>query len=137
MKNALTISVQHPDITMIRCEVNSEVIKHKLIKNNYYFFAPNNSQVNVYFEPWKIEPIVRFNHHMVNYALAEINQYDHMLEFTADIDYLKRYFANQIKYKKEFLNITNDNKSLLMDQFIGVEVDYSEIEQLIDKKLNE
>jgi len=135
MKNALTISVQHPDITMIRCEVNSEVVKHKLIKGNYYFSAPDNSQVNVYFEPWQIEPIIRFDHHMVNYALAEINQYDHMLEFKVNTDYLEYYFSNQIEYKKKFLNITNDNKSLLMDQFVGVEVDYREIEQLIDKKL--
>jgi len=137
MKNHLTISVQHPDITMFRCEVNGKTVKHKLIKDNYYFSAPDDSQVNVYFEPWKIEPIVRFNHHMVNYALAEINQYNHMLEFSVDVNYLERYFANQIKYKKEFLNITDDNKSLLMDQFVGVEVDYSEIEQLIDNKLNE
>ena len=137
MKNTLTISVQHPDITMFRCEVNSETVKHKLIKGNYYFLAPADSQVNVYFEPWKIEPVVRFNHHMVNYALAEIDQFDHMLEFRANINYLDRYFANQIEYKKKFLNITNDNKSLLMDQFVGVEVDYSEIEKLIDNKLNE
>jgi len=136
-RNYLIISVEHPSISMLRVEINGVVAKHKTIKGLHYFVANNNSKVEVFFEPWGIKPIVRFNHHLVNYALAKIDQYDHVISFIADITYLDDYFKKNIEFKEKFLCYDEKNYNLIKDQFVGIGVDYSKQEQEILKKFNQ
>lgn len=135
-RNYLIVSVEQPDISMIRIEIDGVVSKHKTIKGLHYFVANNNNRVEVFFEPWGIKPIVRFNHHLVNYALAGIDQYDHMISFVAKTDYLDDYFDKNIEFKEKFLLYDEKNFNLIKDQFVGVGVDYSAIEKEILEKFN-
>lgn len=135
-RNYLIISVEHFDISMLRVEINGVVTKHKTIKGIHYFIANDNSKVDVFFEPWCIKPIVRFNHHLVNYALAGIDQYDHMISFIAKTNYLDNYFNKNIEFKEKFLLYDEKNYNLIKDQFVGIGVDYSAIEKEILEKFN-
>jgi len=133
MSKKLIVSIACDDISMLRVEVNGRITKTKKIKNNYYFKAPHLSNIEVFFEPWSIKPLVRFNHHLVNYGLAEINQFDHKISFQCNVNYLDLYFINQIKAKKEYLKPLSKTN---IDRFVGFGIDYSDIEEEIMRKLN-
>ena len=111
------LSVYYP-FSMLRIELNDIPIKYKKYKNGYYVKLLQPCNIKIFFEPWKIQPLIRIDNHLLNYALAEIDCYDHMFEFNWDKDFYDRYFSNIIKFKLESRNITNID-SLDYDLFIG------------------
>ena len=134
MRNYLLVSVHHPSISMIRVEIDGKVVPCKKFFKNYYFKAHHAQNVKIFFEPWGISPIVRFNHHMVDYSLVHIDQYDHMLEFNCNVNYLEEYFLQIIEHKKNYFAVQNTDVTLI-DNFIGVDVVYSDLVEEINKKL--
>lgn len=62
-------------------------------------------KVQIMLNPYKIKPTVRIDDIMVNYGLAEITPWDHMLEFTLDADFFDRYFKNIIQSKGQYLKL--------------------------------
>lgn len=134
MRNYLLVSLEHPAITMLRVEIAGNVVKHKKFFNNYYFVAHHAQPVQIFFEPWGIKPIVRFNHHLVDYSLVNINQFDHMLEFTCNVNYQEEYFLKIIEHKKQYFALQNTDVNLV-DNFIGVDVKYTDLVEEITQKL--
>jgi hypothetical protein len=51
---------------------------------------------------------VRIDDIMVNYGLAKITPWDHMLEFELDSNFFDRYFANIVESKIQYLNLEKD-----------------------------
>lgn len=134
MRNYLVVSVQHPSISMLRIEIDGKVVSHKNFFGNYYFKAFHAQKVEIFFEPWGISPIIRFNHHMVDYSLVNINQYDHMLQFICNVNYHEEYFLQIINHKKEYFAVQETDTDLI-DNFIGVDVQYEDLVREIDQKL--
>jgi hypothetical protein len=86
-------------------------VDDRLITKSMYardhVFAVNHlpCHVKIRIQPYKIKPIVRIDDIMVNYGLAEITPWDHMLEFKLDMDFFDRYFANIVESKIKYLNL--------------------------------
>jgi hypothetical protein len=126
----ITVSVEHPSITMLRIEVNGKVIKPKAFSNIIYFRVVNNDNVEIFFEPWKICPLIRFGHHLVNYGVAKINQWDHKLDFIADINWANKYFEQIVQNKREHLGSTGN-----YDAYLGIDSFHWNIVKRIEDKL--
>ena len=67
---------------------------------------------------------------MVNYGLAKITPWDHMLEFALDVDFFDQYFTNIIESKRQYLDIGKDE----IHKKIGLE-DLSKLVDEIEGKL--
>jgi len=132
MNKYLTISIQHPDITMLRIEVDKQVIKPKHINNIYYFRVQDLNNVEVFFEPWCIQPLVRFGYHLVNYGMAGINQWNHKLDFVADLNWAEKYFEQIVYYKKQYIGQTDQLNS---DAYLGIDSFHWDIVEQIENKL--
>lgn len=134
MSKYITVSVEHPDITMLRIEVNSIVVKPKNFNGIAYFRVQHDDSVEIFFEPWCICPRIRFGHHLVNYGVAGINQWDHKLDFIADIAWDQKYFEQILVDKKQVIG-DSGNKDLNYDAYLGVDSFHWDIVERIYKKL--
>lgn len=134
MGKYITISIEHPDITMLRVEVNKKIIKTKHRLNANFFKAYHGDSVEIFFEPWKIQPLIRFNYALVNYGLAGINQWDHKVDFVVDLDFSDVYFKNIIDNKRRLIRET-DKDILNIDAYIGIDSYHWDIIEEIEKKI--
>ena len=86
--------------------VNDQLIQKSLDAKEHVFEVNElPCQVTIKINPYKVRPIVRIANIMVNYGLAEITPWDHMLEFKLDVDFFDKYFENIVKAKTEYLNL--------------------------------
>lgn len=90
------------------CEyiVNDKLITKSPYAQEHVFVVdqlPSHVKINI--QPFKIKPIVRIDGIMVNYGLAEITPWNHMLEFKLDVDFFNRYFAKIVDSKVKYLNL--------------------------------
>lgn len=106
---------------------NNNLIK-KSDKNFIHNFKIEKipAHIKIEIHPWKIQPIVRINNIMVNYGLAKITPWDHMLEFKIKENFEDEYFENIIKSKKEYLKIGSKEVMNIM----GLDQSYNDV---IDK----
>lgn len=93
------------------------------------------ANLKIYITPYKIQPLIRFDGHLVNYGLAKIKPWDHMLEFTVHKNYLDLYFKEIIEAKRQYVSTTGQNIPANMESYVGVNNKYPEliakIEELI------
>jgi len=116
------------------CEYFADEILVEKSKSSFThsFNVKNNScKVQIKINPWKIKPLVRFDGHLVNYGLAKITPWDHMLEFRLHEDHVQRYFESIIDAKKKYLSRTGQNIPENMESYVGVNNSYKEIVQKI------
>jgi len=128
------ISLSHT--TAFTCElfVDGTAVAMSKDKTQHSFSIerlPCSIQIKIW--PWKIRPHVRIDGHLVNYGLAGIKPWDHVLEFELHQDHEQRYFNNIIKAKREYLSRTGQNIPDNMESYVGVNNAYPEIiEQIKD-----
>ena len=72
---------------------------------------------------------MRFNDVLVNYGLANITPWDHMLEFEIPENFFDFYFKNIIKSKQKYLKI--DHKEVFKK--IGYRQNYQNLIEEIEK----
>lgn len=85
---------------MIRFEIDHIEVDHTFKNNRYQIELPlKTCSVNVYFEPWKIKPLIRIDNHLCDYGLANFNQFDHMIELQWSPNFFDRYFKNLLQSK--------------------------------------
>ena len=93
------------------CEyiVNDRLISKSLDSKEHIFSVKElPCKVKINMNPYKVKPIVRIDDVMVNYGLAKITPWDHMLEFELDSNFFDRYFANIVESKIQYLNLEKD-----------------------------
>jgi|TARA_R110001606_G_scaffold393596_1_gene563655 hypothetical protein len=93
------------------CEyiVNDRLISKSLDSKEHIFSVKElPCKVKINMNPYKVKPIVRIDDIMVNYGLAKITPWDHMLEFELDSNFFDRYFANIVESKIQYLNLEKD-----------------------------
>jgi hypothetical protein len=135
-KNYILVSVEHKSLTMLRVEINSNVVKTKIKNNIHYFKAYENDVVEIFFEPWKILPLIRFGNHLVNYGIAQINQWDHKLDFKVDLEWDDHYFNTIVANKKEYIQSKGHENTLLSeDAYLGVNSYHGDMVKQIESKL--
>jgi len=111
------LSVAHPDLTMIRFEINQIVMPHSEQDGEHGVTVPDASVIEIYFEPWKIKPLVRINNHLIDYWTAGVQQFDHMVRLYWDHGFYQRYFDKIMQGKMHTLKITTQED---VDYFLGI-----------------
>lgn len=101
--------------------------KSKNLKHHAFDVQSLPCNVKIKIDPWKLQPDIRFDGHLVNYGLAEITPWDHMIEFNIEENYAERYFDNIIKAKKDYLSRTGQNIPDNMESYVGVNNSYPEL----------
>jgi hypothetical protein len=121
------------NIEKFSCEyiVNDQSITKSLDAKEHVFSVqelPCKVKINI--NPYKVKPIVRIDDIMVNYGLAKITPWDHMLEFELGSNFFDSYFANIVESKRQYLDLEKDQ----LHKKIGLE-DLSELISDIEVKI--
>jgi len=116
----MDLEIQYNTPIDCKIHVNNNLVVESLNSTIHKFIIDDKGgNIKIFITPFKIHPIVRINNIMVNYGLANITPWDHMLEFEYDCDFFTKYRNNIIasKMKHYNLNSTNDQE---YDFYIGV-----------------
>lgn len=113
----MLLTVEDSDLDMIRFEINGAVVKHQQQQNQYCVSITNASDIKIFFEPWKIKPLIRIDNHLVDHWCADIQTYDHMIEFVWDSEFYHRYQAKITQGKIDYLNLTTQED---IDYYLGI-----------------
>ena len=110
------------------CEyiVNGEMVEKTPCRSEHTFTVTDlPCHININIKTYKIRPTIRIDNILVNYGLAKITPWDHMLEFNLDHDFFDTYFKNIIDSKIKYLAIGED-KALK-------KLGYEDLSDLVDK----
>lgn len=112
------------------CDVHIDdvsVMRSKNMKHHTISLKNRLARLKIYITPFKIQPLIRFDGHLVNYGLAKILPWDHMLEFEVSDDYLDNYFKEIIRAKQKYLSVTGQNIPSNMENYVGINNENSEL----------
>lgn len=113
----MKISIGGSVLSMIRFEFNDQVIPHTFENQCYVADISGPGTIKVFFEPWKITPILRIDGHLLDYWNADILKFDHMIQLYWDDQFYDRYQARIIDAKIKFLNLTTQED---IDKYVGI-----------------
>ena len=119
------------------CELHINNKKQDTSKNSVkhsFKIIDDTCNIKIFINPYKIKPLIRINSQLVNYGLAEITPYDHVIEFEYSKEFLNKYFKNIIKSKMNYLNLKNST-SFGYENNIGVGNMHSNLIEKIEKNL--
>jgi len=94
-------------------------------KEHTFTLHPAPCNIKIKIDPYKIKPTVRIDGILVNYGLAQITPWDHMLELDLQGDFFDRYFENIVESKRLYLGIDKSE----IHKKIGLE----DLSDLVDK----
>ena len=112
------------------CDVHIDDVTVMISRNKKHHtitLKNGSARLKVYITPFKIQPLIRFDGHLVNYGLAKIKPWDHMLEFEVSDNYLDRYFKEIIEAKRKYLSVTGQNIPSNMENYVGINNEYPEL----------
>ena len=115
------------------CEyvVNDRLVSTSVDSKEHVFSVQElPCKIKINLNPYKVKPIVRIDNIMVNYGLAKITPWDHMLEFDLDLNFFDHYFTNIIESKRQNLDIGKEE----IQKKIGLE-DLSKLVDEIEGKI--
>lgn len=84
-------------------------------KNSHIFYLeklPAHCKIEI--NPYKIKPMIRVDDCLVNYGLAKIIPWDHMLEFTIHENFLNEYFEQIVESKRIYLKTDREDVEKIM-----------------------
>ena len=97
--------------------------------------ASRYAKYKIMIKPWKIKPLIRFDNFLVNYGLAKITPWDHMIEFTIGDNFQQEYFQAIIDAKKTYLKKNGDTVPNDMEYFVGINNLHPEIIESISNNI--
>lgn len=113
----MKLAVSHHALTMIRFEVNGVVIPYSYQQQEYIIDVSRDSVIEVFFEPWKTQPLIRIDNHLIDYWLASVEQFDHMIRFRWNFDFYQKYQQKIIQGKIDYLNLKTQEE---IDYYLGI-----------------
>lgn len=129
----MLLSVEHKQIEMIRFEIDHLEVDHTFKNNRYQIELPEKTcNVNVYFEPWKIKPLIRIDNHLCNYGMANFSQFDHMIEIPWSPNFFEHYFQSIIQSKTKWFEKLGEQNIIPK---IGIDVEYKDLVSKIQDNL--
>jgi len=126
------IQLEHRQNFSCRLTANGKLIKDSRNKTIHEFEVsefPAHCKIEI--DPWRIQPLIRIDGQLVNYGLAKITPWDHMLEFTLPENFLEFYFENILESKKQYLKVDTHQ----LHQRIGYNQLHEDITEQITKRL--
>ena len=132
------IEIQHPELTLCKIVRDDEIVEEKLGETLCQFtVAASPDTVSVWFEPWKIKPVIRVNGILINYALAQVDQYDHKIDIVLDSDFVERYRQRDIDFRIKTVFGDRDIDDYVYDSVIGHGRMHQDVLDKIRKIINE
>jgi hypothetical protein len=93
--------------------------------------------IEVEFWPFKIKPIVRYNNFMLDYWLANIQLFDHKLEFTVTDTFFQDYKNKNMQGRIDSLSESQKGVDHYWDKYIGINNLHPDIVQQIKKSIDQ
>ena len=128
----MKLSVSHPDFVMVRFEINNVVTPYQHENLEYIVDIQQPSDIKIFFEPWKIKPLLRIDDHLVDYWLANVMQYDHMIQLHWTSDFYREYQQRHIESTIKYLGLTKQEH---IDYYLGINNSNLDIVEQIKKYL--
>jgi len=132
----ITVELYHKQLENGRLTINgSEVISNDISKIFWEIYLPIQPQeICVYFQPWKIDPILRLNGFLINKWLGNVELQNHCMKFFLDQDFFTKYRDRDLQGR---LNSLGDNPGdIVIDRVVGRHSN-SDIVMLLKEKLIE
>lgn len=88
-----TVELEHSELNRVRLLINNDQLLDNTVERIWTgtVDVTHPIRVEVNFWPWKIKPLLRINGHLVDYGIAQVDQFDHALCFNLYRDYFKIY----------------------------------------------
>lgn len=111
--------------------VNDEVVRTTQDATEHTFTVDVvPCHVKIYIKPYKIRPSIRIDEILINYGLAQITPWDHMIEFKIDKNFFQSYFERILQSKMDYLGVSQEE----MLERVGLN-DVSYLVRSIEKNL--
>jgi hypothetical protein len=117
---------------MVRFEVNGQETPYKQIVKEFVINLDYSADIEIFFEPWKIKPLLRVDDHLINYWLADVFQFDHMVRLHWNPEFYQQYQQRSIQSKMEYLGITKQED---IDYYLGINNSHFDIVDQIKRNL--
>jgi hypothetical protein len=115
------LEIEHRDMVLCKIVLNDKIIDERLSQKCCVFtIVASDSPLSIWFEPWRIKPLVRIDGVLVNYALANIDQFDHKIDLILDQNFVNRYRQRDIDYRVKSVFGKRQIDDYVYDSVIGV-----------------
>jgi hypothetical protein len=115
------IEIQHHSMERVRLIVGDHQLCDQATgavwSHDIHVHAPQT--VQIWFWPWDTKPLLRVNGHLLDYSLAGVHQYSHMLTMALDKKFFERYFQNLVRSRIDTLFPLGDIDDELYDGMVG------------------
>jgi hypothetical protein len=132
------IEINHPNLSAYKFFLEEQLIVQDNCKGSVLLNCESSyKRCQIWFEPWGIVPMIRVNNFMIDFALAEIDLFDHKFDIILDDDFFLRYRENDLLFRKKSVfgaGIAHD--PYIYDSVIGVGSTHSDIINQIKKVLD-
>lgn len=130
-----TVELEHPELTRVRFVSDGIQQSDESIERvwNSSINIVEKTRIELGFWPWKIKPLLRVNGHLVDYGLAQVDQFDHALCFDLQRDFFKEYSEALVRGRvySQFKDGAIDEK--IYDAVIGYGRRHTELIESIKK----
>ena len=130
-----TVELEHPELNRVRFVADGIQQSDELIERvwNSSINIVEKTRIELGFWPWKIKPLLRVNGHLVDYGLAQVDQFDHALCFDLQRDFFKEYSEALVRGRvySQFKDGAIDEK--IYDAVIGYGRRHTELIESIKK----
>ena len=126
------------DIEYIRISVNQQLIAEgHNCKTLTGVVNVLPAKVEAEFRPFKIKPVIRYNNFMLDYWLANIQLFDHKLEFTITDEFFQDYKNKNMQGRIDSLSESQKGVDHYWDKYIGINNLHPDIVQQIKKSIDQ
>ena len=91
-------------------------------------------EICIYFQPWKIDPILRLNGFLINKWLANVELQNHCMKFVLDQDFFKKYRDKDLQGRMDSVGANPSN--IVIDRVVGRNSN-SDVVMLLKERLGE
>ena len=132
----ITVELYHKQLENGRLTINgSEVISNDISKIFWEIYLPIQPQeICVYFQPWKIDPILRLIGFLINKWLANVELQNHCIKFVLDQDFFTKYRDKDLQGRMDSVGSTPSD--IVIDRVVGRNSN-SDLVMLLKEKLGE
>lgn len=132
------VEIFHPNLTSVKIIRDGKILQEELCSGSATFSIMADLEVlSIWFEPWKIKPNLRINDIMINYALAQVDQFDHKLDIKLKDDFMQQYHRTDIDFRIKTVFEGKEIDDYVFDSVIGYGQMHKDILEQIKLLINE
>lgn len=128
----MKIELEHKQLTNAVLKVNGKEFAVDQQGCVFSWVVPDQElDIEITFEPWKINPILRLDGFLINKWLGNILLMDHALTFKLTTDYFKQYQQKDLQGRLD--SIGSNPTSITIDRVIGQSMHQDMVDKIKEK----